>query len=192
MNDMYSRLLPMENQACQEKLGAFLSPKYRLIRGHGAETLVKSFDLYIVDSHILTNLENQILERKRDDSPLMPFILVTSREDIPKLANHIKYTVDEILFKPIDDLILQPGVETFLNTQKLVQPVQRLVDFDVLTGVLTRCCFSRMAHREFLRSHRFDHPLSIVMLDIDFFKKVNDTYGHTVGDQVLREVAQRC
>lgn len=106
----------MENQVCQEKLGAFLSPKYRLISSHGAETLVKSFDLYIVDAHLLTNLENQILERKRDDSPLMPFILVTSREDLPKLANHIKYTVDEILLKPIDDLILQPGVETFLNT----------------------------------------------------------------------------
>ena len=116
MNDIYTRFLLMENQVCQEKLGAFLSPKYRLISSHGAETLVKSFDLYIVDAHLLTNLENQILERKRDDSPLMPFILVTSREDLPKLANHIKYTVDEILLKPIDDLILQPGVETFLNT----------------------------------------------------------------------------
>lgn len=63
---------------------------------------------------------------------------------------------------------------------------------DGLTGLHNRQHFLEMTDIEFQRARRYRHPLSAVMLDIDYFKQANDTYGHTVGDQVLQAVAARC
>jgi len=63
---------------------------------------------------------------------------------------------------------------------------------DGLTGLHNRQHFLELADIEFQRARRYQHPLSAAMLDIDYFKQANDTYGHTVGDQVLQAVAARC
>ncbi|MCZ7575074.1 MAG: diguanylate cyclase [Ardenticatenaceae bacterium] len=79
-----------------------------------------------------------------------------------------------------------------LENARLFREVQRLANIDELTGTYNRRFFFELAERELGRACRFGHPLSAVMLDIDHFKRVNDHHGHTVGDQVLREVARRC
>jgi diguanylate cyclase (GGDEF)-like protein len=63
---------------------------------------------------------------------------------------------------------------------------------DELTGLYNRRGFYELGHREVERSRRFQRPLVAIMMDIDHFKRINDTYGHPVGDQVLAEVAKRC
>ncbi len=60
---------------------------------------------------------------------------------------------------------------------------------DELTGLFNRRHFEQNFEREFLRAKRYNSDLSIAIIDIDFFKKVNDTYGHLCGDYVLREAA---
>jgi diguanylate cyclase (GGDEF)-like protein len=57
--------------------------------------------------------------------------------------------------------------------------------------LLNRREFERVLNEEEERARRFQHPLGLVMVDIDHFKSVNDTHGHAVGDEVLREVARR-
>lgn len=59
---------------------------------------------------------------------------------------------------------------------------------DPLMGIFNRRHLSRILHTEFLKATRYALPLSILMLDVDFFKKVNDTYGHDVGDKVLKSL----
>ena len=61
---------------------------------------------------------------------------------------------------------------------------------DSLTGVFNRRYFFELLGYEFLASRRYDRPLSIVMFDVDFLKKINDTYGHQVGDDVLKKAAE--
>jgi diguanylate cyclase (GGDEF)-like protein len=63
---------------------------------------------------------------------------------------------------------------------------------DSLTGLINRRQFLKIAELEFERARRFQHSLTVIMIDVDNFKFVNDTYGHMVGDQILKTVATRC
>ena len=59
---------------------------------------------------------------------------------------------------------------------------------DPLTDIFNRRHFEKLLHAEFHRAKRYKHPLSCVMADIDYFKKINDTYGHECGDMALKEI----
>ena len=62
---------------------------------------------------------------------------------------------------------------------------------DALTGVYNRRYFDRRLYEEFSRSRRYDEPFSIIMIDVDHFKRINDHWGHQIGDLVLRRFAER-
>ena len=70
--------------------------------------------------------------------------------------------------------------------------LQRQAHIDFLTGVNNRGYFMELAEMELNRAIRYQNPLSILMLDIDYFKLVNDNYGHHTGDQVLQKLAEIC
>ena len=72
----------------------------------------------------------------------------------------------------------------------LFAQTQELAITDPLTGLYNRRFFFSQAKAEFERARRYQGPLSIIMLDIDDFKKINDTYGHLVGDQVLQIIGK--
>jgi diguanylate cyclase (GGDEF)-like protein len=74
----------------------------------------------------------------------------------------------------------------------LEQDLRRLATVDPLTGTLNRRSFFDLAAQEFSHSRRHDRRLAAIMLDIDHFKSVNDTYGHQTGDEVIRAVAEVC
>jgi diguanylate cyclase (GGDEF)-like protein/PAS domain S-box-containing protein len=76
--------------------------------------------------------------------------------------------------------------------KRLMAELERLSETDALTNTLNRRGFLKLAQREFERSRRLDQPFSIVMIDIDHFKQVNDSYGHAAGDLVLAMVADQC
>jgi diguanylate cyclase (GGDEF)-like protein len=79
-----------------------------------------------------------------------------------------------------------------LENARLHHQVKKLAITDDLTGLFNRRHLFELGAREVQRARRFGRPLSAIMLDIDDFKAVNDTHGHAVGDEVLREVARRC
>jgi GGDEF domain-containing protein len=92
-----------------------------------------------------------------------------------------------------------PLVQAFANqaavaieNARLFSEVQRLAVTDPLTGLYNRRGFYELARREIERARRFKRESSAIMLDIDHFKKINDTYKHAAGDVVLRMIAEVC
>ena len=77
-----------------------------------------------------------------------------------------------------------------IQNSQLYEEVQRLAITDELTGLPNRRVLFEKGENEVIRARRFEHPLSVMMIDIDHFKLVNDRFGHAVGDQVLRQIAQ--
>jgi diguanylate cyclase (GGDEF)-like protein len=84
----------------------------------------------------------------------------------------------------------QPAVIAVENA-RLFDEVQRLATLDGLTGTHNRRHFMELAQLQFESARRFAQPLTAIMIDVDRFKEVNDTFGHAVGDEVLRTVAER-
>lgn len=75
--------------------------------------------------------------------------------------------------------------------QHLLAEVQTMATIDWLTNLYNRRHFFRVGEEEIARARRYDHPISVIMIDIDHFKLINDTHGHSVGDEVLSAIAKR-
>jgi diguanylate cyclase (GGDEF)-like protein len=87
--------------------------------------------------------------------------------------------------------LTQPAALAVENA-RLFDEVQRLATLDGLTSTFNRRHFMQLAQIQYDNARRLKHPLTAMMLDVDHFKRVNDRYGHHVGDQVLRTLAERC
>ncbi len=124
-------------------------------------------------------------------------ILLTSRDAIEHLVAGLQAGADDYLTKPV----LEPELLARLNTGKRIVTLERslraandenrrLSVTDALTGAFNRRYLMEQVPIEIQRSARYDHPLSIMMCDVDHFKKVNDTHGHQAGDEVLKRVVE--
>jgi diguanylate cyclase (GGDEF)-like protein len=96
---------------------------------------------------------------------------------------------DDYITKPYEADELLARVRAGLRAKKEYDEVLRMVERDVLTGLYNRRFLEHRLGEEFARARRYSREFSVVMLDLDRFKMVNDTYGHQIGDIVLKQVA---
>jgi two-component system cell cycle response regulator len=99
--------------------------------------------------------------------------------------------LDYLVKGEITPRMIERSLRYALKLGETLEALRRLATRDQLTGLLNRREFERILTEEEERARRFGHSLSLVMVDIDHFKRVNDTHGHPAGDIVLREVARR-
>ncbi len=99
-------------------------------------------------------------------------------------------TDNNVVFVYTSDITALKKTESELK--EALRYMQQLAATDSLTGLSNRRHFLDLAQAEFARSKRYEHELSILALDIDHFKNVNDTYGHQAGDKVLEAISECC
>jgi diguanylate cyclase (GGDEF)-like protein len=133
---------------------------------------------------------------KQEPGPFLPVILLTALHDRASRERGIETGADEMLLKPVQPFELQLRVRAMLRIQHLSfalheanERLRELARTDELTGVNNRRGLQGALAREMDRARRYSTALSIMMVDIDRFKSVNDSLGHTVGDRVLCGVA---
>jgi diguanylate cyclase (GGDEF)-like protein len=85
--------------------------------------------------------------------------------------------------------ILLSLIIIFLIKRYVKDALEEMVNSDSLTGIYNRRFFTEFLHNEIIRSERYKKAFSLIMLDIDFFKNINDNYGHDVGDKILKELS---
>ena len=128
---------------------------------------------------------------QQGQEPYTYLLLLTSKSMKEDLIEGMDAGADDYITKPFDQHELQVRLRAGTRIVKLQQELRRQAAHDPLTGVLSRSKAFEMFDRELQRSIRENLPLSVLLVDLDHFKNVNDTFGHLAGDEVLREAARR-
>ena len=110
--------------------------------------------------------------------------------DIPRQGSGLDLGAVDYITKPFDDFELKARVRAAIRTKQLQDILIEHAHIDPLTGLPNRRALMDRLQMEWARMQRCGGKLSFIMADIDHFKRVNDTYGHSIGDKVLQEVAR--
>lgn len=118
-------------------------------------------------------------------------IFLTVKAGLEETVAGLEVGANDFLCKPIDKVELLARMRAGGRVLELERRLSRMAYTDPLTGLLTRRAFYEALGREWERAKRYRLSLSCVMLDIDYFKRINDVHGHAAGDAVLAAVAQQ-
>ncbi len=140
---------------------------------------------------------------KEDEWTAIIFLTVLDKDN--DMARGIEAGGDDYLKKPVSETVLKAKmlamsrmVEAHRSMARTTQELnetnrklQRLSTTDKLTGIANRHMFDELLKREWRRCERMKQPISLIMIDADYFKQYNDTYGHQAGDACLKAIAKQ-
>lgn len=122
----------------------------------------------------------------------VPVIFLTAEKDEKiDLAAMEAGALDYLIKGEINTRTLERTLRYAVKLSDTMEALRKLATHDELTGLLNRREFDRILNEEHERARRFGRSFAVVMLDLDYFKKVNDTHGHPAGDLVLKTVTKR-
>ena len=121
----------------------------------------------------------------------VPVLMITQLDQPEDEVHALALGAADFISKPVNAVIVKARVRTQVRMAKRLRHSQQAALRDVLTSLPNRRHLEEVARAEFQRSRRNGRPLSVIMMDIDRFKTINDTWGHAKGDDVLRAVG-RC
>jgi two-component system cell cycle response regulator len=129
--------------------------------------------------------------RQMERSGYIYFIILTAKGGKEDVIEGLEAGADDFLVKPFDRQELKYRAKIGERIINLEMQILELANTDALTGMLNRRAFMERMEQEIQRSLREGVPLSLILTDIDYFKRVNDRYGHQIGDLVLRRFTER-
>lgn len=133
-----------------------------------------------------------ILTRLKQDQRTseIPVIFVTGRDSDEDYTRGFDLGAVDYVVKPVNPAILKARIRTHISLARKTQALVTLATTDPLTKIANRRKYNEVTGREWARSMRQEHPLSLIVMDIDHFKAYNDNYGHGKGDDVLVRFGQ--
>ncbi|MFE5318575.1 diguanylate cyclase [Paenibacillus sp. NPDC056579] len=153
----------------------------RLLREH-------NYDLITLDLMMHPQSGYELFEFVKEDPTLkwIPLVVLSGRNDLQDKVRCFYLGADDFVTKPFQYEELSARIYSLLKRTK---NFEQMAFRDPLTGIYNRRFFDHQIQVELQRTRRYPAPISMVFIDIDRFKKINDTYGHHVGDLVLQGLA---
>jgi diguanylate cyclase (GGDEF)-like protein len=132
----------------------------------------------------ITGLE--LIQRIKEPFPELPVIIITGYGSIETAVQCMRAGASDFVTKPIDMAVLDIRIKKAIEHEQ----TRRLAYTDGLTSLANYRSFHARLQQEIERADRYHRPLSLIMLDIDYFKTYNDMHGHPQGDAILTQVAK--
>jgi len=120
----------------------------------------------------------------------IPIIFVTASDQEEEEEKGLQLGAVDYITKPIRPSIVSARVNTHITLKLQHDKLMAMAMHDQLTGLYNRHYFFDSADKKIAEAKRHHYPLSLVMMDIDHFKHINDQYGHAIGDKVLQSISQ--
>lgn len=135
----------------------------------------------------------ELLEKLKEDPRTrnIAVIFISATSEAMDRVKGLDMGAIDFISKPFDAFELKARVRSALRTQHLVKMLEQKAQIDGLTGLWNRRYFDQRMIQEISEAKRYSRPLSLVLCDIDRFKRLNDQFGHPFGDFVLERVAQK-
>ncbi|MCA3269461.1 MAG: diguanylate cyclase, partial [Thalassospira sp.] len=159
-----------------------------------------NFDILIVPLRLKGEdmLRSCVALRNNEKSRQLPILLMAEEEDEPILAKALELGLNDYILRPIDQHELRARVATQVRRLRYQERLRNTYEMsinlaltDELTGLYNRRYFNAHLDSLLAQAEKEHKSTTVLILDIDFFKKINDTYGHDEGDKVLVDVAKR-
>jgi diguanylate cyclase (GGDEF)-like protein len=144
-----------------------------------------SFDVVLLDL-VMPHFEDlELLRQIKQCNENLPVVIITGHGTIEAAVASMQAGAADFVTKPVEASVLDIRIKRAIEYAH----TKRLANTDSLTGLYNRRSFQERLEQEVDRSIRYHRPLSLLMIDIDYFKLYNDTHGHLQGDKVLCDVA---
>ncbi|MCE2570344.1 GGDEF domain-containing response regulator [Motilimonas eburnea] len=205
-------LLVDDSKIEQMVISSYLDPqKHQVIIASSGEEGVEAFhaerpDLILLDVMMPGIDGYEVAKRiRQSDEPWVPIIFLSGKTSSEDLAQGINAGGDDYLTKPVDPLVLSAKLQamdriakmraqliaTTTQLEQANQELKQLTLSDGLTGIANRRYLDQSLPAELNRAFREQLPISILLIDVDHFKKFNDHHGHLEGDDCLKKIAQQ-
>ena len=164
--------------------------------GDAIKAIAKTtFDLYIIDINIPHTNGLDIVKYIRQKDLQTPIIITTASIEFESFKSAYKNGCDDYIKKPFYLEELEIRIDKLIDKTFEVKQIEqqninlrKLANYDSLTEIRNRRCLNELLEIEVERSKRYQRSLSVIYMDVDHFKKVNDNYGHQIGDEVLIDI----
>lgn len=162
---------------------------------NGEQALEKCYELHpdlILLDVVMPRMDGyEVCRRLKADPELadIPVIFITSHFDEADEVHGFELGAVDFIHKPVNPIITKARVKTQLQLKQQADLLRRISQVDGLTGIANRRRFDQQLELDWRNCCRAQEPLSLLMLDIDYFKQYNDEFGHLAGDECLRQVA---
>lgn len=147
----------------------------------------------IISDWMMPNLDGpELLQKVRNDlrTKTLPFLMLTARDSDDDVVESFSQGADEYVKKPFSLTELLARAKSLIKMHNMQEELRQRAMTDGMTGLLNQSSFKERLENELARSHRYGSELCLLMMDLDHFKRVNDTHGHPAGDAVLEALSE--
>ncbi len=127
--------------------------------------------------------------KSNNETKNIPIIFITSKVEVEDETKGLGMGAVDYITKPFHLPIVKARVKTHLKLKRKTDMLESLAALDGLTDIPNRRRFDEFSEQGWEHSEKFGQPISLILMDIDYFKEYNDCYGHAVGDECLKKVA---